>query len=317
MDTKDRKILVELAKNARMPVQQLARRVGVSREVAAYRIKRLIEEGVITDFYTLIDTAALGYSRHGCFIQLRGISVEEEQKFFSWIARHDFLTYAGISIGRWNITFDIFARDKEHLKSIIEEILNQIRGYLDSYVVVPVHAYESFPVKIVGGSVDIVDYSDSPKIQIDMIDKKLLGLLAKNARIEYKELAPSLHLTANAAKYRILRLQKEKMIRGYSISLDAQKLGYEFYNVQVKYIGKHEEKLLRFLRTAKETIYFYRHLGNENWDFDMGVVAKNSRELRGFLMVLRKEMEEGVKVHDVYAIGEMIKSDHVPQGVFT
>lgn len=316
MDAKDRKILAELAKNARIPVQQLARRCGISREVAAYRIKRLVEEGVIADFYTVIDTAALGYSRHVCFIQLKGISVEEERKFFSWIAQHDFLTYAGTAVGRWNVIFDVFFRDREHLKSIIEEILNQIREYLDSYVVVPVHAYESFPVKIVREKTEIVDSIDSQKIELDATDLKLLGLLAKNARIEYKELAPSLRLSANAVKYRIQRLQKEKVIRGYSVSLDTQKLGYEFYNVQVRYTGKHEEKLLRFLRAAKNVTYFYRHLGNENWDFNIGVVARNSFELREFLIALRKEITEGVKVHDVYTIGETIKSDHAPQGVF-
>jgi hypothetical protein len=37
---------------------------------------------------------------------------------------------------------------------------------------------------------------------------------------------------------------------------------------------------------------------------------------RDFLMFLRKELAEGVKVHDVYSIGEMIKSDHIPKGVF-
>ncbi len=93
MDVKDRKILAELAKNSRMPVQQIARKVGVSREVVGYRMKRLIEQGVIADCYTLIDISALGYNRYGCLIQLRGISVEREKQFLSWIVQHDFLTY--------------------------------------------------------------------------------------------------------------------------------------------------------------------------------------------------------------------------------
>ncbi len=316
MDAKDRKILAELAKNSRMPVQQLARKVRVSREVVAYRMKRLVEQGMITDFYTIIDTSALGYSRHVCFIQLQGISMEEEKNFFSWITWHNYLTYVGTAVGRWNVIFDILSKDKEHLKSIIQEILNEIRKYLDTYVVISVHAYESFPVKIVGGSAKIADSMASTKVEIDATDRKLLELLSKNARIEYKELAPSLHMTANAVKYRILRLQKEKVILGYTISLDAHKIGYELYNVQVKYLGVQEEKLLQFLRGARSVIYFYRHLGNENWDFDMGVAAKNSLELRYFLMALRKEAGDGVKVHDVYAIGETIKSDHVPKGVF-
>lgn len=33
-------------------------------------------------------------------------------------------------------------------------------------------------------------------------------------------------------------------------------------------------------------------------------------------MVMRRELGEHMKIHDVYAIGEMIKTDHIPEGVF-
>ncbi len=316
MDVKDRKILVELAKNSRTPVQQIARKVGVSREVATYRIKRFVEEGIVADFYTVIDVSALGYSRYGFLLQLRGISIEEERRFFLWIEKHPFLTYAGTCIGKWNIALDVFARDQEHLKNIIGEILSEIKSYLDSYVVVPIHRYESFPVKVVEGSVDVVDTLTSQKSELDEHDLKLLSLLAKNARIEYKELANYLKMTANAVKYRVFRLQKEKIILRYTISLNTSKLGYEFYNVQIKYFGLEEKKFLKLLREAMPAVYFYQNLGNENWNFDIGVVVRNSLELRDFLMTLRKEFVEGMKVHDIYAIGEMIKTDHVPLGIF-
>src|SRR3989344_449394 len=246
MDIKDTKILIELARNARMPVQQIASRVGVSREVAAYRIKRLVEEKIIHDFSTSIDISALGFSRYGLLLQLRGISIEEEKKFFSWIVKHPFLTYAGTLVGKWNIALDIFARNQEHLKEILEEILSEIREYLDAYVITPIHRYESFPLKIVGGTLDLTDSFTSQRAEIDASDLKILSLLAHRARIEYKELAPSLDMTANAVKYRILQLQKKKVIRGYSVSLDASKLGYEFYNLQMKYFGPHEKQAFSF-----------------------------------------------------------------------
>ncbi len=316
MDTKDTKILAELAKNSRMPVQQIARKVGVSREVVTYRIKRFVEQGIIIDFYTTIDISALGYSRYGCLVQLRGISVEREKELLSWIVRHDFLTYASPLVGRWNLSFDIFARDQAHLKSVIQEILDEIREYLDSYIILPISIYESFPVKVTGESTSIKDYSSSQKIEIDEIDKELLQLLAKDARIEYREIAGKLRMTGNAIKYRIMRLQKIGVIKGYTIALDTWKLGYEFYNIQLKYLASRDENLVAFLRRSPQATYFYQSLGNENWNFDIGVVAKNSEELRAFLMQLREEVGTSIKIHDIYAIGEMIKSDHVPKGVF-
>ena len=140
--------------------------------------------------------------------------------------------------------------------------------------------------------------------------------MAKDARIEYTDLASKLRLTANAVKYRIIRLQKEGVIKGYTLALDAHKLSYEFYNIQLKYLAPHNENLVRFLRQSPQAIYFYQSLGNENWDFDVGVVVQNHGELRAFLMKLREEVGVVIKIHDIYAIGEMIKSDYAPRGIF-
>ena len=52
---KTNKILYELSKNSRIPTTRLAKTVGISREVADYRIKNLITQGIITSFITDID----------------------------------------------------------------------------------------------------------------------------------------------------------------------------------------------------------------------------------------------------------------------
>lgn len=68
MDKKDEKILIELIKNSRMSFKQLGKKVGLSREVVTYRVNKLIEEKIITDFHSIINIEKLGYSRNGCWI---------------------------------------------------------------------------------------------------------------------------------------------------------------------------------------------------------------------------------------------------------
>ena len=50
IDLKDRKILFELDKNARISYAQIGKKVGLSTEVVHYRIKRFEEKGIITNF---------------------------------------------------------------------------------------------------------------------------------------------------------------------------------------------------------------------------------------------------------------------------
>ena len=95
LDVKDRKILKELMINSRIPVARLARKVRISREVAIYGINKL-KKDIIKQFYTIIDTRKLGFSRHGCFIQLKGVTVEQE--FLKYLIDHEAVTYMGLCL---------------------------------------------------------------------------------------------------------------------------------------------------------------------------------------------------------------------------
>ena len=68
IDLKDRKILYELDLNCRQSNAQIGKKVGLGRDVVAYRIRRMQEEGVIKAFWTAIDTFRLGYNVYRIYI---------------------------------------------------------------------------------------------------------------------------------------------------------------------------------------------------------------------------------------------------------
>lgn len=318
MDKKDKKILTELIINSRIPLNQLAKKVGISREVATYRVNKLIKDKMILSFYPIIDELALGFSRFTCFFQLKGISHENEKKFIKYLINHDFVTYIGPVIGKWNIVFDLLARDREHLEEIIKEITNQISNSIESYIIVPTSAeQESFPTKLLGVKKEIHYKESNKKIKIDKTDLRILNLMTNNSRVEYKEISSKLRLTGNAIKYRIKNLEKSGIIKGYTISLDMRKLGYELYNIQLKLTGnKKEPELKQFLRQNSKVIYFYKYLGHENWDLDIGIIVEDSLELRDFILDLREKFGDVLKIYDIYVIVEESKPNQAPKGVF-
>ena len=61
IDVKDRKILYELDINARQSYSQIGRKVGLTKNAVANRVKKLENEGVIQNYYTVIDSFKLGY----------------------------------------------------------------------------------------------------------------------------------------------------------------------------------------------------------------------------------------------------------------
>ena len=61
LDAYDIKLLQHLSRDARLPVQELSDRIGLSATPVARRIKALESAGVIAGYVALIDEASLGY----------------------------------------------------------------------------------------------------------------------------------------------------------------------------------------------------------------------------------------------------------------
>jgi Lrp/AsnC family leucine-responsive transcriptional regulator len=70
LDRYDRKILECLAADGRLPVTELAQRVGLSKTPCQVRMKRLQAEGYITGFHARLDAARLGLD-HVAFVEVR------------------------------------------------------------------------------------------------------------------------------------------------------------------------------------------------------------------------------------------------------
>jgi Lrp/AsnC family leucine-responsive transcriptional regulator len=71
MDAVDREILSALQEDARISYQNLGRRVGLSANAAADRVRKLRRNGVIRGFTTLIDQAAQDGNGLAVFIDVR------------------------------------------------------------------------------------------------------------------------------------------------------------------------------------------------------------------------------------------------------
>ena len=61
IDLKDRKILYELDFDSRQSYRSIGKKVGLSKDIVASRVKKLEEDGIIKKYYTVIDYSKLGY----------------------------------------------------------------------------------------------------------------------------------------------------------------------------------------------------------------------------------------------------------------
>lgn len=70
LDRIDERLLAELSSEARVPVAELARRVGLSKTPVQARLKRLEEQGVIRGYRAMLDPVKLGRD-HVAFVEVK------------------------------------------------------------------------------------------------------------------------------------------------------------------------------------------------------------------------------------------------------
>ena len=88
-------------------------------------------------------------------------------------------------------------------------------------------------------------------IELDIIDKKLIGQLASDARISVTELSRRVGLSKTPVQARLKRLEECGVIRGYRAMLDPVRLGLDHVAfVEVKLNDTREKALTAFNEAA-------------------------------------------------------------------
>ena len=127
IDSLDKKILKLVTQNARIPYLEVARACNVSGAAIHQRIQKLSNLGIITGSKFSIEPKKIGYKTcayMGIFLDKASLynNVLEELKKISEVTQCHFTT------GNYSVFIKIFARDNEHLKSILTDKIQLISG---------------------------------------------------------------------------------------------------------------------------------------------------------------------------------------------
>lgn len=83
-------------------------------------------------------------------------------------------------------------------------------------------------LRMIGLSIDLNIYNSCvPMVspELDATDLEIIELLREDARRTFADIAPRVSLSAPAVKRRVDRLERERVITGYTVLLDHAKLG--------------------------------------------------------------------------------------------
>ncbi|MEJ5240501.1 MAG: Lrp/AsnC family transcriptional regulator [Anaerolineales bacterium] len=127
MDAVDLKIINLLLEDGRMPAAEIARRVGngVSERVVRYRIRRLVEQGVI-QVTAIVRPQAFGYTIFAdVWLQVDSDRIMEVAQT---LATYPNVTYVASAIGETDVSIQVVARSTDEVYRFVTEVVRRIPG---------------------------------------------------------------------------------------------------------------------------------------------------------------------------------------------
>ncbi|PIV73785.1 MAG: AsnC family transcriptional regulator, partial [Rhodobacteraceae bacterium CG17_big_fil_post_rev_8_21_14_2_50_65_11] len=129
MDAIDRRILSNLQAEGRLPVTDLAERVGLSPTPCARRMARLEEAGLITGYSARVNPEKLGYPiTVFVFVELERQSRDALDGFERAIRRFPEVLECHLMTGSRDILLKIAARDLKSFDAFLEDDLMTVPG---------------------------------------------------------------------------------------------------------------------------------------------------------------------------------------------
>ena len=131
IDKLDYDILAIIAPDARIPTIEIANKLKTTASIIHYRIKKLIDLGIILGYRTTIDFSKLGLKLMKCDLFFKDRNATN--KIMKYIEKNPFLRGRDVSIGNADLEVTFFLKDITSLNNIIQDLSNKFPGVIRNY----------------------------------------------------------------------------------------------------------------------------------------------------------------------------------------
>lgn len=316
LDKVDYKLLYELEKDSKQHCSTLAKKIGVSKEVATYRLKRLKEEGILRSCTAIVDMAKFGYLTFRIYIKWQNIDWQEKQQFYKLIGKKENVWTTTELHGKWDFAMFLGIKRDEYIErfhSIWNNILNEYKNKIaETKIAIYAPVYNFNKTFFVDESEIITrTFGESKVINFDEIDEQLVMSFSTDVRQNLSKISQELNISIETVRRRIKDLEKKDVLVGYKIDIDLVKLGYQGYRVDFALNStKRNAELYEYLKQHK---YFYqinKSIGGA--DFETEVVVKDLAHLLELLEEIMIRFKGTIKNYDYMGYTNFPKLSIVP-----
>lgn len=318
LDLKDKKILLELDFNARMSYAQVGRRVGLSKQGAEYKVNGLIRKGVIKGFYPVINVPKLGYLYCRLLLTLQNMTKEKRHEFLVYLKNHKKVFWLLEMQGPYDVLMVIWARSITDCKLFSEEVIGKyglyIKRKIETIATDVTHLQHRYLLEKVQTK-EIHVRETQERIELDVLDKKILSQLCSDARISLIQIAKACNISPKVVAYRVKRMERVKIIEAYRPIVNHNALGFTYYKIFISLNSMTKEglqKVKMYLKQSKFCIYIVEGVGLPA-DLDVEIMVESNQQLFSLMEELRFTFPSLIGEYQTVMFLDTLKVKYFPE----
>lgn len=310
LDLKDRKLLYELDTNSRQSCSKIGKKIGLSQEVVSYRIKRLEKEDIITQYQIIVNISTLNILQFKICLSFQHLISSKLNEIIENLKKNNAVKWIVSCKGNWDLILSLETDSIENIDLLKDEILTLFEGHINKKAISILVEAQTYNRNYLIDDKSLITKSriimkKDKLVQIDDLDLKILKKLAENARKPIIEIASELNQTARIINYRVKQLEKNKIILGYKIAINYEKLGIKFFKTFIYLDNPKTERtksLIRYLEQNKNIIHHVKVLGN--WDLEPEFEVYSESEFNKILQEIKDQYSDIIKNIEIITISK-------------
>ena len=321
IDLKDRKILYELDCNCRQSNTQIGKKVGLKKDVVSYRINKLEKEGVIKNYYTVIDAYKLGYYLFRYYINFQYVTPDLRKEIVEYFGDYKNICTVGHAAGKYDLILVVWVNNLGEFHQFWGKALDNYGDYFESNIFsLYIHGVGFRQSYLLNNSntmnnknnEELEVFGVGSIVKIDEIDYKLLNLLSLDARAPLIELAENLDGSSQKINYRIKRLEESGVIQAFRVSIDLSIFNLKRYNVDIHLKEyRQRRKIIDYMKTNPYLLYISTSTGISDLEFEF--VIENQEKLIEIIEEINTKFPNSIRSYSFYGNFKALKETFLPK----
>jgi len=310
LDVKNMKILYQLDINSRQSFSQIGRKVGLNKDIVAYRVNKLKENGIIKRFYIRYDTLQLGLNLLRFYFKFQYVTPEIKKEIIDHFMENEYVKNLFSTEGSYDLGVITYVEKISDIYPFWKKTLEKYGDYFSEYV------FSAYMGELVYGQSFLLDGIEKPdrtpirfnfgEVKIDDLDLEILKLLVSDARMPTVEIAKKLNSNVTTIHSRIKRLVDLKVILGFTVELDLDKIGYQVWKVDF-YLSEYTKinQIIKYIAENPLLLCVDYTIGYA--DLELEINVRNINQLHDIIEDLHSKFPKIIRNYSYFRVVKFYK----------